>query len=76
MQVMYQANDGKLFATKDDCLVYENEVEVMLKVAKKISHLCQEMSECEKCPFCKGVCQLNGTPFDWEFDDEKGTFKG
>lgn len=70
MQVMYQANDGRLFATKEDCLVYENEVKVMLKVAEKISHLCQETSDCEKCPFYKGVCQFSGTPCGWEFYDE------
>lgn len=70
MQIMYQANDGKLFTTKEDCLVYENEVEVMLKVAEKISHLCQEMSECERCPFYKDVCQFNGTPCEWDFYDE------
>lgn len=59
---MYEANDGKLFDTKDNCLMYEYK-----EVLKTISEICNRRSDCDGCPFFEEVngCILNRFPENW-----------
>ena len=59
---MYEANDGKLFDTKENCLMYEYK-----EVLKTISEICIRRGDCNDCPFFKegAGCILNRFPENW-----------
>lgn len=61
---MYEANDGKLFDTKENCLMHEYK-----EVLRTISELCSSRCDCDGCPFLKGSanCMLN-CPEGWKIN--------
>lgn len=46
--IMYEANDGKLFDTKENCLMHEYK-----EVLRTISELCSHRYDCDGSPFLK-----------------------
>ena len=62
----YEANDGKLFDTKEECLVHESK-----EVLKIVRYFCLNQSNCDKCPFFNHGCVLSGTPETWDFDEDE-----
>ena len=53
MKVVYIANDGKQFETKEECLDYEDDLkdkEIAKEVLEKIKAIC-EKNVCLYCPF-------------------------
>lgn len=64
---MYEANDGKLFDTKEHCLVYESK-----EILKAVSNVCKEQESCQNCLFY-GICgcTLCGMPEDWFSNDDE-----
>lgn len=64
---MYQANDGMLFETEKECVLYENDVNTMLNVVDKIRIMCATLDDCENCPFYGEYgCRLRECPQDWD----------
>lgn len=60
---MYEANDGKLFDTKENCLIYESK-----EILKTISEMCKCRSDCAECPFREEEnisCILCHCPDEW-----------
>lgn len=67
MKIMYQSNDGMLFETEEECILYENDVDTMLNVVDKIRIMCASLEDCENCPFYgEHGCCLHGCPQDWD----------
>ena len=58
---MYEANDGKLFDTKENCMAYESK-----EILKIIKDCCDKTEDCDGCPFYgSGGCMLSGIPCHW-----------
>lgn len=60
---MYEANDGKLFDTKENCLIYESK-----EILKTISEMCKHRNDCAECPFRaeeNTTCILCHCPGEW-----------
>ncbi len=82
-KTIYVANDGKAFATKDECMNYEIkaiDTEKLIDVAKVIYDICNMFDDCGKCPLKKSIgstCRFNCSRFTvppceaWDFDDMK-----
>lgn len=79
MKIWYEAKDGKLFDTEQECKQYETEylafierVKSTLKHADSIIDFCKSMEYCEECPFLDevtGYCKFNAcSPLDWEIN--------
>ena len=63
--IMYEANDGKLFDTKENCLAHESK-----EVLKAISETCKCRDDCEGCSFFQKEntsCILCHIPDEWSF---------
>lgn len=59
--IMYEANDGKLFDTKENCLMHEYK-----EVLKTISEMCSRRCDCDDCPFFKeGTGCILNCPENW-----------
>ena len=63
---MYETNDGKLFDTKEHCLVYESK-----EILKAVSDICKKRESCQNCPFYSYGCTLCGTPDEWFSNDNE-----
>ncbi len=60
--VVYVANDGTEFNTKEECYKYEAEVKKVssfMRTLKAIKEFCEQKEKCLDCPFCDGsFCKL------------------
>lgn len=55
--IKYQAEDGKMFNTKEECEKYETrfqKVKEILNLIPVVKEICAENGECSYCPFYKG----------------------
>ena len=81
-KTIYIADDGKEFATKDECMRYEMrmmDTEKLIEATKTIYDICNMFGECEDCPLRRAIgntCRFNsngdlGAPpcEAWDFDD-------
>jgi hypothetical protein len=57
---MYEANDGKLFDTKENCLAYESK-----EILRIMKDCCDKAKDCEGCLFYGSGCMLSGIPSHW-----------
>lgn len=80
-KTIYIADDGKAFATKDECISYEIrmiDTEKLIKATKTIYDICNMFEDCDNCPLrrAKGnTCRFNVNHFAvppseaWDFED-------
>lgn len=62
--IIFEANDGRRFATKEECLHHEESH--FMKMAKQIKDFCYNRDGCDGCVFHLegGCCEIND-PEDW-----------
>lgn len=77
--VVYVANDGTEFNTKEECYMYEAEakkVSSFIRTLKAIKEFCEQKEKCSDCPFLDGdYCKITfadvgdtgDIPCNWEF---------
>jgi hypothetical protein len=79
-KTIYIADDGKEFATKDECMSYEIrmiDTEKLIEATKTIHDICNMFGDCEDCPLRRAkesTCRFNynhaAPPCEaWDFDD-------
>lgn len=59
----YQAEDGRVFKTKEECLKYEeklSQVKKIIDLIPVVKKICSEHNECSMCPFYndQGYCRF------------------
>ena len=60
-RVIYEANDGKQFDIKEECIAYEN-----AEILKAVMVMCDSKEDCEDCIFYSTYgCKIKGNPCDW-----------
>ena len=80
-KIIYVADDGKEFATKDECISYEirmTDTEKLIEATKTIHDICNMFEDCGDCPLKRAkssTCRFNvnhcaAPPCEaWDFDD-------
>jgi hypothetical protein len=61
--IHYQAEDGKVFRSKEECLKHEErllQVDKILELIPVVKEICREHLECSTCPFysVRGYCRF------------------
>ena len=70
MKIRYEAQDGKIFDTEQECKQYEIEtakfVERVKSVIKELRYFCSN-TQCSNCPFCNkdDICYFTDRPCNW-----------
>ena len=80
--VNYQAEDGRIFVNKEDCLAYEDRVKNVARykeVLGEIRDFCRKLGDCDDCPFLNGrYCGITDTdvaescdniPANWDINE-------
>lgn len=78
-KIVYVANDGTEFNTKEECYKYEAEakkINSFIRTLRAIKEFCYQQEGCSNCPFLDGyVCEItfadpddtSDIPCNWKF---------
>jgi hypothetical protein len=69
--IKYQAEDGTIFNTEEECLKYEKElsqVKEIMNLIPVVKKICAKNGDCSYCPFYKGF----GCCFGYDEDSHAG----
>ena len=78
-KIIYVANDGMTFETKEACTTHEDGVASVIEAMRTIKNFCAFMkgSDCKYCPYYEHCdCSETLPPCEWELPDEDDTLEG